>query len=208
VNSQLEAMEKRLQLLERGNRNLRRGCIIILTCAAVFVSVGAKQASKRTIEANEFVLRGLDGQVQATLSTDSSGDARLVFLDHTTKTKAVLAADRLAFSDWAGNPTIALRPSSDGGTLILSGKDAGGLELSRDSKQAGLYVTTGHDWESLTVAIKKDGEFLQNGPAIELTDEKGFKAKLGQAVSAGKATTSAASLLMYGKDGKVIWSAP
>ena len=77
------------------------------------------QSSKRTVEANEFVLRDLDGNVRATLSADSVGDAQLAFLDDSKKIKGILAADRLVFSDLSGNARIALRPSSEGGTLIL-----------------------------------------------------------------------------------------
>jgi hypothetical protein len=209
--SALEVMEMRLELLEKSNRNLKRGCVLIFICLAAFVTMSAQRATKRTIEANEFVLRGRDGQVQATLYTDDAGDARLVFLkhsNHSLRSKGILAADRLVFSDYAGNARIELRPSPDGGTLTLGDQHAVGLEVSSDANQAGIYIATGGTKDILSLSIKKNGELLQNGPAIQLSDESGFSMSLGQAVVPGKPTTSVASLRMYGKDGKVIWSAP
>jgi hypothetical protein len=211
MDFQLEMMENRLQKLERSNRTLKFACIIGLTCATAFVSLGAaEQATKRIIEANEFILRDSEGHVRATLVADSLGDARLVFVDGSRKIKGIFAADRLVFSDLGGNARVAIRPESDGGTLIINGPDGGGVELSRDSDEVGLYMTHGKG-DSLSVSIKKNkdfGDVLQNGPAIQLFDEQGFRTTLGQGDVFGKRPPSVASLVMLTKDDHVIWSAP
>jgi hypothetical protein len=199
-------MEKRLQRLERSNRRLKLGSFLAAICVAAIGAVGAKQMPKQTVEANEFVLRGPDGHVRATLSADST-EGRLVFLDDSRKIKGILAADRLVFADLSGNARIALRPDTDGGTLIINGHGGYGVELARDSARVGLYMNHGQG-DSLAVSIEKNGDLLQNGPAIELSDKQGSRTIIGQAALPGKATTPVSSLLMLGKDDRVIWSAP
>jgi hypothetical protein len=201
VDSQLEIMEKRLYTLERSNRKMKFGCIVALICATVLVSMGAQQATKRTIEANEFILLDPNGHHRARLSADSLGDASLVFYDDSKKIQGIFAADRLVFSDLHGNARIAIRPDSDGGTFIMTGRDGEGLEVSQDSDQVGLYMTK-RSREVLKMSIEK------NGPAIRLMDEQGFMTDLGQTDIGRLPTTSAASIVMVGKDGGVIWSAP
>ena len=110
-----------------------------------------------------------------------------------------VAADRLVFSDLSGNARLAIRPEIDGGTLIINGSDGGGVELSRNSDEVGLYMTHGVG-DSLSVSIKKDKNpsevLLQNGPAIQLFDEEGFQTYLGQAGIPGKPTPHVTSLTM------------
>jgi hypothetical protein len=60
----------------------------------------------------------------------------------------------------------------------------------------------------MTVGIIPTGE-----PHINLADSRGFRVDLGTTNLVKPATgateeTSAASLVMFGKDGKVLWSAP
>ena len=146
---------------------------------------------------NAFILLGPDGHLRATLTADST-DARLVFLDNSKKIKGIFAADRLVFSDLSGNARVAIRPESDGGTLTIDGRDGGGVQLSRDSEEVGLYMTHGKG-DSLSVSIKKDKNpdevLLQNGPAIQLFDEQGYQTYLGQAGIPGKSTPHVSSLV-------------
>jgi hypothetical protein len=100
-----------------------------------------------------------------------------------------------------GNARIAIRPASDGGTFIMTGRDGEGLEISQDSDQVGLYMTKGSR-EVLKMSIEK------NGPLIRLMDEQGFMIDLGQSYVGRVAAASAASIVMLGKDGEVMWSAP
>lgn len=212
-------IRERLVRLERSNRRMKFLNTLAVICLAAVVSMGAQQATKRTVEANEFVLRAPDGHVRAMLTADSMGDASLVFLDESEKIKGIFAADRLVFSDWSGNARIALRPSPDGGTVILGRHDGWGLELSSTSKEAGMYIAKGwkqsagqwtppRDEDLLAVSIQKSGNGLQDGPAIELSDGGGFRTRIGRSAVLGKPTTSAASLRLEGPDGKLIWSAP
>jgi hypothetical protein len=209
MNPEAEMMEKRLKRLEQSNKKLKFGCIVTFVCAAAFFSIGAEQTTKRSITANEFILLGPDGHIRATLSADST-DARLVFLDNSKKIKGIFAADRLVFSDLSGNARVAIRPESDGGTFTVDGRDGGGVQLSRDSEEVGLYMTHGKG-DSLSVSIKKDKNpdevLLQNGPAIQLFDEQGYQTYLGQAGIPGKSTPHVSSLVMR-KEGHDIWSAP
>ncbi len=80
----------------------------------------------------------------------------------------------------------------------------------------------GGDAPSITINDKEGGEavldssgatFRGDAPRITLTDDEGFQAVLGSTGTVETRTgrtnqTSAASLILFGKDEKVIWSAP
>jgi len=67
MDPRVEMIEKRLQRLERSNRHLKLGCLLAVVGLTALGSISAQQVTKRTIDANEFVLRGPDGRVRATL---------------------------------------------------------------------------------------------------------------------------------------------
>lgn len=101
MDPKLEILEKRLLRLERSNQKLKLGFILAFVLSTAIVSIGAQQSSKRTFEANEFLVRDANGNLRARLSADSLGDASLVFYNASTKTKGIFGADRLVFSDLA-----------------------------------------------------------------------------------------------------------
>ena len=70
MNSQLDMIEKRLRRLERTNRHLKLALLVAIICVSALGVMGAQQTANRTIEANEFVLRGPNGHIRATLSAD------------------------------------------------------------------------------------------------------------------------------------------
>lgn len=63
----LQALAQRLERLEKQNPRLKRVGIIALLALASFVLMG-QAATKRRVEANEFILKDSDGRVKAAAS--------------------------------------------------------------------------------------------------------------------------------------------
>jgi hypothetical protein len=90
--------------------------------------------------------------------------------------------------------------------------NSGGPDLQLQGKLSTAVLST----ESLSLAKAKDEHGLfgisDNGPFLLLADKHGFESRLGAVETEGQSgetrRRSAASLVMFGKDGKVIWSAP
>jgi len=113
-------------------------------------------------------------------------------------------------------PTIEfLDPKGGKDTLFFS---AGRLEMNAPSDLSpGLNVQS--DFGPNIFLDDKDGVtrvslgLIRNRPSLVIKDAQGFYAQLGSADLVTTRTgeerqTSAASLVLFGKDGKVIWSAP
>jgi hypothetical protein len=91
--------------------------------------------------------------------------------------------------------------------LIQSGEGKPVIELAADSEGASALLQGKTEREHLLAAVGN------SGPGLEILDQQGFETQLGVAklktIRTGESrTTSAASLVMYGSDQNVIWSAP
>jgi hypothetical protein len=93
--------------------------------------------------------------------------------------------------------------------LFLSGNNGQGF--IQMSSMEGLHLEPGsHKGQALPGGTIDISPF---GPSIEITDQKGFRSTLGNVKltverSGEDRFTSASSLVMFDKNGKVIWSAP
>jgi hypothetical protein len=170
----------RLERLERKYLRLKLIGFIGLILVIALASIGAQRSTRQTVEANKFVLRGADGSVAAELISDQyDSDPRLVFYDHSRKVKSVLAVDRLVFSDLTGHSKIAIRPEADGGSLVITGPNGAGIELSSDSSGASLDIAG--DERSVAVGLK---------------------------TAAAAANLPTPAIMVLGKSGNLIWSTP
>jgi len=191
----LYTLTQRLDRLERENRRLKvAGAVLVLA----LVAVGAMgqmipRAVSKVVEAERFVLRDTTGKGLAILGTDASGILALSLADQTGKIRAGLVVTPdgmpvLSLYDQNGKPRAGLGVLADG-TPGLALHDQNGKERLL------LNVTT-------------------NGPSLILQDENSkARAVLGQTVLEVKATGTveqrpASSLVLFDKDGKVIWKAP
>jgi hypothetical protein len=186
MDETLHSITERLENLEKQNRKLRLGLIVILLAAAAIMLMG--QASvPRTVEAQQFVLKDAKGKTRAQLYlTDTGPKFHLYASDG--KIRAVVGA------------------TEDGGSLVLADSQA-------TTKL--LLATTNVD-DIPEVYSQSEGIHMfvtPSGPSILVSDDKKYKTQLGVSSLVTEKTgeshkTSAASVVLFDREGKVIGRIP
>jgi hypothetical protein len=198
-----QPLEVRVERLERQNRLFRRGA---LTCLIALVSVGLMGQTKHPrkaapaaapvvpekIEAQSFILKDSSGKIRAELAMAGTGPA-------------------LKLLDESGTPlmTLSLNDGSPKGPMML---------LSDPQHQAGfsLSVLEGMGSQLSLAGARPDIQarmvVAPEGTSLEMSDADGFTTSIGNGMQASKGKqpkkTTAASVTLYGKDRKVLWSTP
>jgi hypothetical protein len=215
----LEDLYRRLISLEKQNRRLKQlGAALIVLVTSLIVM--GQASSKKTVEANEFVLRDNSNNVRARLSIHEPFDIPEMDLFDEKGRPSVELSGGLVPSD--GSVGV------QGGGLILydSQGHERGTFLVKDST-AYLRLNDGNG--SLKTAVSEnlvvveDGALVARsqeknisaiiGGEIKVSDNQGFNATLGITDLVTPRTgeshkTSAASLVMFDKNKSVIWKAP
>lgn len=201
-----EKIVERLQNLERDNRRLKVIALTALLLPGALLLVGGTRGS-RTITANKFVLQDSRGQTRAVLQSNSMATT-LTYLDVTGRKRMVLAG--------------GTGPVGNSYAYLQLGEDAATEEppLTTKSGHGGTTLSDGGLFMGVIPHSKKYGSvYLEGpdtgGPALELTDSKGYTTEVGVTdvllpVTGQRQTTSAASIVMSGNDKArhVIWRAP
>lgn len=205
-NPELQSLRERLERLEKQNRWFKRAAAAALLAAAAMIVMGQTRPT-RTVTASKFVLLDSQDRTRAVLQTDLNGTgSALTFMDATGRKRLVLAGG----TGPVGNTFAYVELGEDAATgqyVLASTGDHGGATLSDGGLVVRAFPSTG---KAGSVMLQGPGP---GGPALELTDSEGYTADLGVTgiVIPGtgeKRTTSAASLVLFGKDRKVIWQAP
>jgi hypothetical protein len=205
----------RIEKLERQNRALKRGGLVVLLAlasvglmaqtktqttqkkrttkpAAAAPAAPAEPVLPKNIEAEGFTLKDANGKVRAELSMSGTGPAL-----------------KLEGVNGSALVTISLNDSAPAGPYVL---------LSDPQHKAGvtLSVLENAGSQLLMTGATSDAQahmgVAADGTSIQLTDAEGFSANIGnnmlvKGIAAAKKTT-AASIALYNKDRKVIWSQP
>jgi len=207
MNSDLQFLNEKLDRLERSNRRIKMGLTLTIVCFAALISIGAQQNSNKIVEAREFVLKDASGQMRAKLSSENSGP-RLILYRASGDPAAFLDSDSLGVGGTAPHAGVFISTDSKtASVLVQSGKGRPVIDLAADSEGASALLEGKTEREHLLAAVGT------TGPGLEILDQQGFETQLGVAklktIRTGESrTTSAASLVMYGSDHNVIWSAP
>ena len=205
------AFAARLQKLERENRVLKRSALVVLLVLSAVVAM-AQAPATRTVIADEFMLKDSTGVIRAKLGF-ARGEPRLTLLDAAGQPRAVLGTEFIDFMDSNSTTRVVLGSSSagelspagqvlpfEGPSLYFSGADKRVMVDLRETPRGGTLYLRGRNEPN-------------SGPSLELTDAQGFKTVVGSVSLTDPSTgtssrTSAASITLFGKDGKSIWSAP
>ena len=122
-------------------------------------------------------------------------------------------AIRAGVSVQTGNPGIELYDKSGNIRLAIESTDIAGesILLTNGGKLLGLTNSGFNVSGDAGTFVLDVGE--GSGPSLEITDKEGYSATLGRTdlllrASGRKERTPAASLVLFGKDQKVLWSAP
>lgn len=194
----------RLEKLERDNRRLKAVALGALLLPSVLVLMGEARGS-RTVTADKLVLVDSQDRTRAILQTDSMG-ATLTFLDAMGNKRMVLSGGTGPVGNTYGYLELGEDAATEKPLILASHGGHGGATLSDGGLVMRAYPLSG-----------KHGFVMIQGPAggpeLIFTDSEGYTVNLGitdiVTPSTGeKHTTSAASLVLFGKDNKVIWQAP
>jgi hypothetical protein len=203
----MQAILERLKKLEGQNRRLKRAGVLSLVAVGMLVLMGQATPKSQTIRAEKFVLIDTEGRARAEIAMLHGGPA-LRFFGPSEEVQALFGGTGLSlFKRHTAVASLSVSDLSfftDKGkvVLLLGGGRPGDMNSQPDLV---LYGPDGQPQISLLGA--------ESGPSLSLSDAVGFKSVLGSAeletVRTGEThQTSAASLAMFDKDGKVIWRAP
>jgi hypothetical protein len=208
----LDVLLSRVERLERENRRLKQGA---LACVLLIASVGllaqtkqnAPSSSQRrrppapapapaptgptAVEAQSFILKDSNGHVRGELGLTGSTPS-LKFRDESGSALVTLALN----SDAPGGPLLLLSDPQHHASVALSVLEHAGPQLSLTGERADIQLHMG---------------VAPDGTTLELSDKNGFTTSIGSGVvpKNGQAKqTSAASIVLYGKQRKVLWSVP
>jgi hypothetical protein len=203
----VETLKNRVDALERQNRWMKRVGVAVLLLP-VCVALMGQARPNQTVEAQQFVLRDSSGKKWAALQLVNTEPVEVRESVPPLKIPAGVAAN-LTFYGENGEAKVVL----GSGPLVsfLSLNDEKGephariSNLGSNTPEVLLNSGGGNEAEIVVDA--------NNGPQIDVRDTNGFSATLGRTAIVTTRTgeqhqTSAASLTLFGKDGKVIWSAP
>jgi hypothetical protein len=228
------AILQRLAKVERQNQLLRRVCFVAAILLSALVLMGQAHQN-RALEAERFVLKDAAGLTRGILdaSDATEGNALLtLYGPQGGKAKGTMAeigtgpegpfvllidGQKNVVKLSAGNGDQSLSFSDASGTLLAKltsdpGSGAGALFFQTPNKQVEAFITA-LPFNSTAILNGDKSSLRLDGNSLEVKDSDGFSTRIGKTqlvtTSTGeKHTTSAASIVLFGKEGKTIWSAP
>ena len=197
----------RIERLEEQNRRLKRGALLCLVVIASVGLMGQTQRKSRrapaptpasaaavpkNIEAESFILKDSTGRVRAQLSMGGTGPS-FRLLDQSGSALITLSLNDAT----PAGPFLLLSDPSHRAGLSMSVLEGAGSQLALTGERANAQAR---------ISVTRDGTTL------ELFDQDGFSTNMGNGVQPSKGgqtkKTSAASITLFNKDRKVLWSAP
>ena len=209
---ELETLLSRVERLEKENRRLKQGALaFVLLIASVGLMAQTRQTQPTTsqrqkgrapapapapagptaVEAQAFILKDSNGHVRAELGLTGSSPS-LKFKDESGSALVTLALN----SDAPGGPMLLLSDPQHHASVALSVLEHAGPQFSLTGERADIQLHMG---------------VAPDGTTLELSDKDGFTTSIGSGIlpKNGQAKkTSAASIVLFGKERKVLWSVP
>jgi hypothetical protein len=208
----------RLNRLEKQNRRLQRAGVLGLLGAGIVLLSGQVAPSNRIIEAQKFVLTDAEGKSRGEWSANAAITQIALFDQEGTRSVSLMA-------DARGNESTLSLTNRHGKRLLVSAfLDSGVVSLSQKADSADWqyhfeladrggpdYVTALRLWNAKGSAHAAL-EASSAGASLQV-DSEASKTVMGSTVldtssAGGTHHTSAASLTMVDRTGKIIWRAP
>ena len=212
-HGQMRQLVARLERLERRDRRLKQAAV---ACLPIFVCIGlmgqtttttkkkAKPAATAAaspppapagptvVEAQGFILKDDNGRVRAELSMTGTGPS----LKLRDSSGAALVS--ISLNDGQpGGPFVLLSDAQHHASINMSVLDGGGSQLALIGDRPDIQMHLG---------------VTSSGTAFEATDKDGFGTTIGNTVQTAKngktKNTSAASVVLFDKERKTLWSTP
>lgn len=209
---ELETLLCRVERLEKENRRLKRGALaFVLLIASIGLMAQTRQspptssqrqkgrapapapapAGPTAVEAQAFILKDSNGHVRAELGLTGSSPS-LKFKDESGSALVTLALN----SDAPGGPLLLLSDPQHHASVALSVLEHAGPQFSLTGERADIQLHMG---------------VAPDGTTLELSDKDGFTTSIGSGIlpkNGQVKKTSAASIVLFGKERKVLWSVP
>jgi len=185
---ELRAIVERLGKLEKQNRRLQRGILAAFTAFSAVILMGQAAPSPRIVDARKFVLKDANGNVRGWMGIVGEGS------------ELVLGND-------SARPMITLKVSTDAGDLHFYGSRSSGMNLGVNSGSPSVSIQDADRQGSAGLTFGK------NGPSLSLEDGNGFSTVVGTSQIENPSDsqaryTSAAAVVLFDTNKKVIWRAP
>jgi hypothetical protein len=206
---QQRSLESRVDQLEKERRTWKRiglASLLFLACIGLMGQAKKRRTPTPTpppatpppapgpkiVEAESFVLKDTNGRVRAELGMSGAGPS-LKLRDEKGSALVTLSLNDSAPS----GPLLLLSDPQHHASFALSVLEGAGSQLSLAGERPDIQLRL---------------RTAPDGTALELSDKDGFSTTIGNGVQAaknGKAKkTSAASIALFGKDRRVLWSTP
>jgi hypothetical protein len=192
---------------------MKRAGMLLLVLIAALAGMGQVRPKNRLIEGEKFVLKDISGTKRAELVMEAGGPGLVLYDADQNRIGRFGGTGEghgagLSLQGARGESKVTLISLADGPHLLMfdaRGKFRG--ELAATVK--GPYLFLHDDNEKVRVALAVEGD----APKLQVSDQEGYTAVLGtNALITTKTNevqkTSAASLLLFGKQKEVIWRAP
>jgi hypothetical protein len=208
---EMQILVDRLEQVEAQYRRVKRIGLIAPIVLGALVFMGPARAPQ-TVTAQRFIVADADGETKAELAMSGGG------------------AHLFLYGTGQKNPQVSVFAGGDGGGVTLFGTDGSPralLEVTKDGALLNLFEAESKGKVHLGVGSfdvrrpdpgKKPSQYLivfedVPGPSFRIEDKQGFMAVTGvvneQTLQTGEShRTSAASVKLFDKDGKELWSAP
>lgn len=181
-----DSLIARVEKLERQNRRMKLiGFGSLIVAGAILLMGQVKQTPVLSeVRARSFTLVDSNGKIRAWIGMAAAGPTFAIY-DAQGNSNTILSDSGLSLSS-PNKAGLLLQASPGGPQLILADPDA--------KRSIGLDLTA-------------------DGPSVTLDDANGFETQIGvsnlESPTTGETSkTSAASIKLFGKDRKVLWSAP
>ncbi len=194
----IDALQTRIAKLEKENRLFKRAALAALAGIAL-LAVMAQAPARKTIEANEFVVKDAHGNARIRIGVDPKNDAAELWLQTAKSDEGASLSD-------AG---LVLQQNGVVRTILENGN----LSLANSGGQANVKFSADDDAErDLTIEGASGSLFYKPGEALEVTDSDGYEAAIGatdvRSANGSSTHTNAASVVLTNPDQKVLWKAP
>jgi len=215
VPTDVQRLEERLARAERALRTIVGAAVAAVLICLGIATVRSQSASPPTVRAGSFELLDSSGRVRGRLSMK-------VWPSESTPEEA------LELFDEQGSATVRLTGGTSGrsGPTLSLFKGDTTIQANVIDPETPSIVIMHRNAKALTVDFSAGrGALALNGasggrvmldaslPSVSAKDQDGFEVDMGSAAistpsTGAKTTTSAASVMLFDKSGRVLWSTP
>jgi hypothetical protein len=197
---EISALKDRVSSLERENRKARFLHLVALLALVAVFAMGQAHQPPRSIEAKDISIRDDSGKIRVKISAEG-----INLLDAEGKERSLLVP---------GSVMLFTRQKGEWEAVVMTGTLIDFMDRSQRVSQLtadhlALHIVDSSKAGSSLAVIMANPQ----GGTVSVADTKGFSASLGRFPLANVETgsselTSAASLLLFNNEKRVIWQAP